>query len=216
MDDVRLETLHDHYKETFTYIREREGLRDRLFLVLIGLYALLAIQIQYPIAFESTIGKVNVFGFEVDVSALPLPAFLSITWVLVLAIALRYCQTTLTVERQYEYLHFLEDRISPEFDHEGLYRREGREYERDYPWFKWMAWRFYTFLFPLIGVLATVALIRQELMGLNNSSFTKILDFVVAASIVLCLILYRLVPHEVQRWFTRRYRQSSTEEATRE
>lgn len=216
MDDVRLETLHDHYKETFTYIREREGLRDRLFLVLIGLYALLAIQIQYPIAFESTMGKVNVFGVEVDVSALPLPAFLSTTWVLVLAIALRYCQTTLTVERQYEYLHFLEDTISPEFDHEGLYRREGREYERDYPWFKWIAWRFYTFLFPVIGVLATVALIRQELMDLNNPFFTKLLDLVVAASIVLCLILYRLVPHEVQRWFAQKYTLSSTKEATRE
>ena len=29
-DNVKLEVLHDHYKESFLYIREREKQRDRL------------------------------------------------------------------------------------------------------------------------------------------------------------------------------------------
>ena len=48
-DSPRLEVLHDHYKESFSYIRERERERDRLFLILIALFALLALEIQYPI-----------------------------------------------------------------------------------------------------------------------------------------------------------------------
>ncbi len=202
---MRLETLHDHYKDTFSYIREREGLRDRFFLILIGLYALLAVQIQYPIRFTSTVETINIFGVEVDVSALPLAAFLSTTWVLVLAVALRYCQTALTIERQYEYLHLLEDKISPEFG-EGIYRREGREYERDYPWFKWIAWRFYTFLFPVIGIVATTLLISQELMSLDNPLFTKILDLIVTISLIVCLIVYRLIPPRFQEWSSVRVR----------
>lgn len=47
----RLEILHDHYKETFALVRDRERSRDRLFLVVIGLCGLLALQIAYPVEF---------------------------------------------------------------------------------------------------------------------------------------------------------------------
>src|SRR5829696_4454436 len=134
MEDAQREILHDHYKETFQYIRQRETLRDRLFLVLIGLYAILAVQIQYPRKFDGTVETINLLGIEVDVNSLPLAALLTATWVFVLAVVLRYCQTTITVERQYDYLHKLEDELSPEFGGD-LYRREGRKYDDQYPAF---------------------------------------------------------------------------------
>ncbi len=40
MTEKHLEVLHDHYKETFSQIREREKLRDQLLLALIGLFEL--------------------------------------------------------------------------------------------------------------------------------------------------------------------------------
>src|SRR5829696_8318966 len=118
MEDAQREILHDHYKETFQYIRQRETLRDRLFLVLIGLYAVLAVQIQYPRKFDGTVETINLLGVEAAVSSLPLAAFLTATWVFVLAVTLRYCQTTINVERQYDYLHKLEEKLSPEFDND--------------------------------------------------------------------------------------------------
>ena len=78
-DSPRLEILHDHYKESFSYIRERERERDRLFLILIALFALLALEIQYPINFRGAVGTLSFLGIELNVDALPLPAFLTAT-----------------------------------------------------------------------------------------------------------------------------------------
>ncbi len=39
--DTRLDILHDHYKGSFSHTHEREKQRDRLFLVLTILFALL-------------------------------------------------------------------------------------------------------------------------------------------------------------------------------
>lgn len=124
MEDSLRETLHDHYKETFQYIRERETLRVRLFLFLIALYAVLAVQIQYPRKFDGSVETINLLGVQVDVSSLSLAALLSATWVFVLAVVLRYCQTTMNIERQYDYLHKVEGRLSPEFG-DDVYCREG-------------------------------------------------------------------------------------------
>jgi hypothetical protein len=107
-ESPHLEVLHDHYKESFSYIRERERERDRLFLILIALFALLALQIQYPINFRGALSSITFLGIELDAGSLPLPAFLTATWVVTLAITLRYCQASINVERQYEYLHKLE------------------------------------------------------------------------------------------------------------
>ncbi len=133
--EQRLDVLHDHYKESFSYVRERERQRDRLFLVLIGLFALLFFEAHYPRGFGGALGPVHVSGAEVDLGALPLPALLSASWVLTLAIALRYCQVSINVERQYSYLHRLEEKVSQELGDEEAYRREGRAYAKDYPLF---------------------------------------------------------------------------------
>ena len=43
MTETPLDVLHDHHKDSFSHVREREKQRDRLFLVLIGLLALLSL-----------------------------------------------------------------------------------------------------------------------------------------------------------------------------
>ena len=161
-DSPRLEVLHDHYKESFSYIRERERERDRLFLILIALFALLALEIQYPINFKGAVGTLSFLGIELNVDALPLPAFLTATWVTVLVITLRYCQASTNVERQYKYLHTLEEKISAELKDDVLYRREGRAYTSGYPLFSWWAYRFYVVVLPVIAMIATVVMIYQE------------------------------------------------------
>ncbi len=199
MEDAQREILHDHYKETFQYIRERETLRDRLFLVLIGLYALLAVQIQYPRKFDGTVETINLLGIQVDVSSLPLAAFLTATWVFVLAVVVRYCSTALNIERQYDYLHHVEKNMSAEFG-DGLYYREGRAYETNYPLFSWAAWKFYTLLLPILGAVATFALAREEYLHLKYDGFTRTLDICVAAALMIAFVLYHLVPSRLQRW----------------
>lgn len=193
-EQPRLEVLHDHYKESFSYIRERERLRDRLFLALIGLFALLVLEIQYPASFGGALGSASILGTEIDLAALPLPGLLSASWVLTLAIALRYCQATVSVERQYDYLHGLEEKISRELGDEALYRREGKSYLDDYPLFQDWAYICYCFLFPIVAVVAVLALFWTEATRLPYPLPNKMFDGVIALAVVISLYLYRWHP----------------------
>lgn len=191
-DSTRLEILHDHYKDSFSYIREREKERDRLFLVLIALFVILAFEIQYAADFLSTLSAITILGVKANLSTLPLAALLGATWLFVLAITLRYCQASLNVERQYDYLHTLEDKISAQLGDDELYRREGRAYEKKYPLFSEWAWRFYVDLLPLIVAFAVVVLIYQEFTGSGNSLLSRFIDLLIAGGVVLSFVLYRI------------------------
>jgi hypothetical protein len=128
-----------------------------------------------------------------------LAALLSATWVFALAVTLRYCQGSITIERQYDYLQKLEDKLSPEFGG-TLYRREGREYHDRYPAFSSLAWRFYTVLLPVIAILAAGVLIHEEIVGLSNPVLNKILDGGIALYIVFSFFLYRIGPLLKAAW----------------
>ncbi|MCG8605328.1 hypothetical protein MJD09_10050 [bacterium] len=192
MEEAKLNILHDHYKESFSYIRQREKQRDRLFLIIIALLGLLGFQILYPTGLAETIEKITIGGAELEIAALPLSAVLSTVWTFTLAIVLRYCSATINVERQYKYLHSLEETIADILGKDGVYQREGRRYKENYPIFSKWAWFFYTILFPLIAIYATVLLLGTEIAELDNPIQLKIFDGIIAAGIVASLILYRI------------------------
>lgn len=198
--EKQLEILHDHYKETFARVREGERSRDRLFLWVIALFALLVLEIGYPSEFSGSVGKVGVLGGELDLTALPLPALLNATWVLMLAVVLRYCQTTIWVNRQYPYVHSLEDVISPELGGGNIYRREGEVYLENYPMLLDVAWIAYVVVFPLIGIVATGALAAWEFNRLPYPLFHRVLDLAVAGAIICVFILYQVLPYLVRKW----------------
>jgi hypothetical protein len=199
LTEKQFEILHDHYKETFTRIREAEQSRDRLFLWVIVLFALLSLEIGYPATVGPSLGKVSVLGGEINLQSLPLPALLHATWVFTLAIVLRYCQTAILVSRQYPYLHALEDAIAPEFGYKNIYRREGRVYLNEYPLLLDVAWFAYVVLFPLIVVVATVGLAYWELTDVTYRLFHRIFDGIIALALVVFFFLYRVQPYLTSR-----------------
>lgn len=205
-EDKQLEVLHDHYKETFARLREAEAARDHLFLWVICLFAVLTTEIGYPAEVGGSLGKLTIIGAELNIQALPLPALLNITWVLVLTIGLRYCQTSVLVNRQYPYLHALEDAISPKVGGDKLYRREGQVYLNEYPLLLDVAWYAYSFLFPIIIIFATVFLIRWEIQQLLYPFLHMFFDVVIALAFLTFIFLYRVHPALVPHWGTRKKR----------
>lgn len=194
LTDKQLEILHDHYKETFARLREVETLRNRLFLGVIGLFALLILEIGYPAAVGGTLGKISIAGGELNLQALPLPALLNATWVLTLTISLRYCQASVLVNRQYPYLHMLEETISPEVGGGDLYQREGKVYLRGYPLLLDVAWLAYGILFPLIVMLAAIGLVIWELNWVLYPFYHKLFDALFAVALVCFFFLYQMQP----------------------
>src|SRR3954449_4232009 len=98
--DKRIDILNDHCKDTFARIREQEQSRDLLFLWAIAAYTLLTLEIGYPAALGGALGKVSVPGVgDLNLQALPLPAILNATWLVLLVLILQYCQSVVRVER---------------------------------------------------------------------------------------------------------------------
>jgi hypothetical protein len=194
MENEKLALLHDHYKETFSYIRDWERQRDRLFLVVIGLFGLLATAILFSAGFSAALKEVGVAGSKADLSMLPAGAILGATWVFTLAMTLRYCQVCIVVERQYPYLHTLEQQISQEFGDDGLYQREGRAYTENYPAFSQWAWVSYVYTFPVLAIGVAVSFIVTEWLRLPSGWTYKTLDAVLGLATCTTLFLYRVLP----------------------
>lgn len=203
LTDKQLEILHDHYKESFARIREEEKSRDRHFLALIGLFALLCLEIGYPASLEGSLGTANILGSELHLNDLPFPALLNLTWVLTLVIALKYCRITVWVGRQYPYLHYLEERISGEVGGGNLYRREGKVYLTDYPLLLDVSWAAYSVFFPLLIMVAAIWLVIWEWQHLDYHLLHRLIDLFMAVAIVVSLLLYRVEPYvtsKSERW----------------
>jgi hypothetical protein len=197
--DKQLDLLHDHYKDTFTLMRDREKQRDRTFLVVIVLYALLTFEIQYPASFRSSLGTINIGGNQLQLQRLPLAGLLDASWVLVLAVALTYCRTAINVERQYSYLHRLEEWLSSALNTPTLYRREGSAYLEGYPVFLDWTWVCYVLIFPLVVLLATLALLVVEWRDLSYAPLHKAFDSSIALVVAMSFLLYRVIPMILER-----------------
>lgn len=192
MNDTKLNILHDHYKESFLYIRDREKQRDRLFLFIIALIGILFLEIQYAEIFPNIFKNINLKSFNLNLSTIPIFVFLSITWTYLFVLILKYCQIAIGIEKQYEYLHILEKKISNIFNDKEIYNREGRAYLKNYPIFSEFAWIFYVLVFPIIAILSTALLLYLEWNMENTIYYHLIYDSLLVLGVALSFILYRI------------------------
>jgi len=179
----QLDVLHDHYKESFGYIREVEYQRNKLSLVVIVLIGVIFFEILYPTNLQDALAAAGKDKLGISIAAIPIPALISVTWTFLLAISLRYCQSIIQVDRQYDYLHGLEDKIAPMFHDEGVYRREGHNYMKKRVVFSDWVGLFYTVLFPAIILTATFSLLCTQLSIHRVPWYHEIYDIVIWAGI---------------------------------
>ena len=181
--------LHDQYKDSFAFVRDREKLRDRLFLYVLLLLAALVTEVQYPEALPRALTEVQAGDVKVDLASLPVRGLLSFTWVMLFAFCLRHIQVSVTIERQYSYLHKLEARLDEITREKGSFGREGKAYLANFPAFTAWAWFFYTVIYPVAVVLvcAWSLMVEWELPSTLNTAF----DTGMAIGVVVSVVLYR-------------------------
>lgn len=189
-----LDLLHDHYKDSFTNIRERERRRDRLFVTLVLLFTLLVLEVQYPAATDGALGTLSIGGVQVSVGDLPLAALLDVTWLMTLLVGLKYCQTALAVERQYPYLHRLEEAIGERLGDPSLFCREGAAYLHAYPTVLNWAWFCYVIVFPVALLVGTGLILTVMWRDLPYGGWHKTFSSAMAATLVLSFALYQVGP----------------------
>ena len=103
-------------------------------------------------------------------------------WVLMM-----YYQQNVSIDRQYNYLHSIEERLSESVKIE----REGRSYLTKYPWFLWLVFRVYTIVFPISILVVAILKWKHELAVLiKTDKGYFIFDTVVLSLVVTITILY--------------------------
>ena len=143
-----LTILYNHYSDSFVHIRDRERQRDRSFLIVVAFLGLQVALAEFP---QQAVDVVQAMvSKRTPGSALPLPAVISTVWCFLFILTLRYFQVSTTIEKQYEYLHDLENRISVLAGDDDFIRREVRQYYERSPAFSKWAWHCYVFYLPLI------------------------------------------------------------------
>lgn len=184
------EILYDHYKDTCSITSEAAKRRDRLLIYVVIALGILAIQGVIPEISDRAINEFLSFKFgfitTVDLSVLG-----SGVWFLLLLFILRYFQVSIFVERQYPYLHQLEERIE-----NGILSREGKGYLNSYPIFSNWMWLLYTVIFPTLLLSVTSGKIVSEvkdacLSGWSAGAKFNVLVFILIL-ISVTLYLYSL------------------------
>lgn len=199
-DEIKLQTLYDHYKETFSYIREYIKSRDLFFLYALIILSLLFLQGLCP---EETIKAVNSFiektvNCKVNfntwfINNMFLFAFLSVLT--------KYFQITIHIERQYPYLHVLEKKLSVLAKDECFISREGIRYLDGYPWFSDWLHILYTWIFPilLLSAITIKLVIEFPSNGFHNIGYVFSLFFLLMIYITTILyLIFRATQKETQ------------------
>ena len=193
MEKDKLSLLAEHHKNTFDFQKENLQKRDRLFL-----FSLICIGVMLSIIYtpDEAFNLLSQFfksKFSLK-SELNFSFIQSIIWFSLLAFVIKYFQIVIFIERQYSYLHKIEDLISPEFDNKS-FNREGKAYLNDYPKFLNWASFLYTIFFPIILLVVSTTKIITEFKFLGNKNPLFYFDLAVFAFMIVSISLYQYEMH---------------------
>jgi len=188
MNTEKLQILSQHYSHTFDFLQSHLKRRDRLFMWALLVMSIMLFHIYIPNEVSNIFEQLIEKKLEVK-TQLNFLYVQSIIWFVFLAIELKYFQSVIFIERQYSYLHSLEDLLSSEYQ-KPAFTREGKSYLSNYPAFLNWASFLYTILFPAILAVISVSKIVSDCKrwGLNEPLvWFNILIFVFT---IISLVLY--------------------------
>lgn len=142
----KIEIYYDHYKDTFEHIINYKNNRDKFFIYLVLITYITFFNLQNPEAITNIIFSLlsENFGIKYQFNS----DFLNSTLIfLFLSILVKYFQSHINLERQYNYIHAIEKKLQ----NKGLkITREGSSYLENYPKILSVIHRIYTLIFPIL------------------------------------------------------------------
>ena len=160
MDTDKLKILSEHYSHTFDFLQTHLKKRDSLFMWALLILAVMLFQIYTPSEASNLIAQLIEKKLEIK-TQINLLYIQSIIWFFLLAIVVKYFQSLAFIERQYSYLHSLENLLSSEYEGTA-FTREGKSYLNNYSYFLHWTSFLYTMLFPAMLATITTSKIVSE------------------------------------------------------
>ena len=192
--DARLTILHEHYCDTFKHVREYWRLRNRLMAYTIVVLTLMFLQITAPDKAAQTIQDVAKLKLGIGITVDP--RFIgTLLWIVLAVLVVPYFQYAILIDRQYKYLHHLEDKFK-DFMGKKVITREGSAYLTGRPCFQHVVKHLYITVFPALLLLAIC--IQWATAVKPMSSWINIyflIDTLIALIVIVAIILYMLWMH---------------------
>lgn len=195
-EDTKLQVLQEHYSETCCHIQENRKSRDRLLGLILVVVTAMLFQIYAPqeagSALSEFIAKTLGLQSPIDISFVG-----SVVWLALLGLVVRYFQAVVHLERQYDYIHALEEQISPLYGGKA-FTREGKSYLAAYSLFSNWAWLLYTWIFPTILTVVTSVKLAHEIILAKAISPLLVINALLFVCILVSVVLYLVTIHQKQ------------------
>lgn len=188
----KTELLYDHYKETFSRIKESLNDRNRFFVMV---FTVIAVQFLFATSSDtitSVVVSIVQEKYKIDISS-QISIIQSLLWLILLYFTMRYYQINVYVERQYNYIHSLERDIAKKAN--VKFDREGGDYLSNYPKMNSFIDILYKLIFPVIYCLIICYKIIIE-YTVTKFSFLIILNTILFISCFILTILYLIFLHK--------------------
>ncbi len=183
----KLDITYDHYKDSFQntllYLKQRE----RLFLALLVIIFVQFLEIS--VAQKSTEALNAFLENQLHYNFAFNEHFLNIlVWFLLFAVSLKYFQSNILINKNYNYLHLLEDRLSKIAGEEDFIAKEGKHYNKSYRLFSEWTHIVYTWIFPLILIGVILIQIIKDFDCTTNGVLSGIFFVAIFVNTIFYLI----------------------------
>lgn len=189
LGEAEFNNLCSHYKDTFEIHLASIKQRDMLFYALLVILALFSLQVVSTDMVNSAISSWTTKQLDINIDKNS-NLFGTLLWFLLFGFTSKYYQTVLYIERQYGYIHHLEEVISSKYAGTRAFTREGKNYLEEYPIFLDWIWILYTIAFPLIVLLCITVRIYGELENYDKFGLPLVLALVFYCLVGISTILY--------------------------
>lgn len=181
-ENADMQSLMAHYKDSFDHIRAYSIDRNKIFIFLLLMVALMQFVSpgEAPVILSGILNKT--LGASPTVTPLSVGILL---WTATLFILTRYLQIAITIDLQYSYLHSLEELLSDAVK-PFPFDRERRGYGEGFEGIRKVFFIFYRGAFPIIyTILLTIRMIAE----IRVASVTDIAIWIDCTLYLLCVLL---------------------------
>lgn len=189
LGEAEFNNLCSHYKDTYDIHLVSIKQRDTLFYALLVILAFFSLQItSADLANRALSNYINKeYGIVIDKSS---NLFGTMLWLLLFGISSRYYQLVIQIERQYDYIHHIEELLNKKYAGSRAFTREGKSYIDKYPLFSKWVYLLYTVAFPMIILLSIALRIQGELARFDILGLGLAISFACYLLVGTSTILY--------------------------
>lgn len=187
-EDTKLTILNDHYNSTVADFKKLGKSREWNFIAILVLLGIMAFQYVSPSQSQSVLVQAAQRKLEVD-AAISINVISSLVWFALLYVAIRYFQTVINIEKQYNYTHQLENELAGHYGGKA-FTREGKDYLNNYAIFSDWVHIVYWYIFPVLFATVITAKILGEWTAKNQNTLQLWLNSLIYVALIVSTALY--------------------------